>query len=82
MAEGARARTGADIAVAITGVAGPDGGTPDKPVGTVIFGLADAAGTLAERELLLGDRLLVRERAATYALNLLRLRLTGQAAGG
>lgn len=75
MAEGVRSLAGADLAVAVTGIAGPGGATPDKPVGTVCFALADARGTETVREWLVGDRALVRERAANYALNLLRLRL-------
>jgi nicotinamide-nucleotide amidase len=75
MAEGARRRAGADVALAVTGIAGPGGGSKEKPVGTVWFALSDAAGTEAVCEHLLGDRALIRERAACHALNLLRLRL-------
>jgi len=75
MAEGVRSRAGSDIAVAVTGIAGPGGGSPDKPVGTVWTALADARGTISAREVLTGDRQLVRVRAANYALNMVRLRL-------
>jgi nicotinamide-nucleotide amidase len=75
MAEGIRRRSGADFALGVTGVAGPGGGTAEKPVGTVWTALADAAATPAAREVFTGDRALVRERAANYALNMLRLRL-------
>jgi len=75
MAEGIRRGSKADLAVADTGTAGPSGGSPAKPVGTVWFALADASGTVAAREIFTGDRALIRERAANYALNLVRLRL-------
>ena len=77
MAEGIRRRTGADIGLGLTGIAGPGGGTPEKPVGTVWFALADAAGTPATREVFAGDRAFIRQRAANHALNLLRVRLMG-----
>jgi nicotinamide-nucleotide amidase len=75
MAEGARRRSGAALAVAVTGIAGPGGGSPEKPVGTVWTALADARGTIAVREVLTGDRQLIRDRASSYALNMVRLRL-------
>ena len=77
MAEGVRAASGADVGVAVTGIAGPSGGTPDKPVGTAWFAVTDGAGTHAARELFVGDRATIRARAAVYALNLVRLRLSG-----
>jgi nicotinamide-nucleotide amidase len=72
MARGARARLGADIALATTGVAGPDGGTAEKPVGLVLFALDD--GTEKSRVWsfrLEGDREAVTQRATVIALNLL-----------
>jgi len=77
MAEGVRSGSGADVGVAVTGVAGPSGGTPDKPVGTVWFAVTDGGGTRAAREIFAGDRTTIRARAAVYALNLVRLRLSG-----
>lgn len=72
MAAGVRDLTGADLAIAVTGVAGPDGGTTAKPVGTVWFAVADAQGCRAELRRFPGDRDGVRERAVTTALDLLR----------
>jgi PncC family amidohydrolase len=63
------------VGLGVTGIAGPGGGTPEKPVGLVWFAVADAAGTEAAREIFAGDRALIRERAANQALALLRLRL-------
>ncbi len=71
MASGARDRLGADAAVSVTGIAGPDGGTPQKPVGLVYFGVATAAGTRSVRYLFVGDRAAVRRQAADRALELL-----------
>ena len=70
MAEGARARFGVDLAVAVSGIAGPDGGTPDKPVGTVWLALASATGTTTKRILWPGARDQVRTLAAWWALKL------------
>ena len=75
MAEGARHRLGADLAAAVTGIAGPGGGTPEKPVGTVWLALADAAGTVARSSMFTGSRREIRGRAAQAALWILRNRL-------
>ena len=81
MAEGALARTGATVAVSTTGVAGPGGGSADKPVGTVWIGLADSAGSRAWRFVFHGlDRQRYRELVAWTALERVRrqvLRATG-----
>ena len=70
MAEGALAHSRADLAVAVTGIAGPGGGSADKPVGTVWLALArHGAATLAERLQLPGDRTAVRERTVERALD-------------
>lgn len=69
MAEGARRALGVDIAVSITGIAGPGGGSPEKPVGTVCFGFAGPDGTRTETRWLRGDRALVRRYAVAFALN-------------
>jgi nicotinamide-nucleotide amidase len=75
MAQGALARSQADVAVAVSGVAGPDGGTELKPVGTVVFARAQRdAGTAPEGELLRfdgGSRSAIRTQAARVALELL-----------
>jgi nicotinamide-nucleotide amidase len=72
MASGVRARLGTDVGVAITGVAGPSGGTPEKPVGTVWLA-ADVAGAVrAVRVHLVGDRAEIRWRATQGALDLVR----------
>jgi nicotinamide-nucleotide amidase len=68
MAEGARARLGVALAVAVSGIAGPDGGTPDKPVGTVWFAWANARQTTAAREQFGGDREDVRRQSVALAL--------------
>lgn len=78
MAAGARARSGADHALAITGVAGPGGGTDAKPVGTVWIGRAEAGGVEARRFLFRGGRAAVREWSARMALGMLRLAVIGE----
>jgi len=79
MAAGALQRFRADTAVAITGIAGPDGGTEDKPVGTVCFTVALAVGECSTRTLRLpGNRADIRERSTTVAMHLLHRALSGR----
>ncbi len=73
MAEGALERSGADVAVAVTGIAGPTGGTPDKPVGLVYFGLARKGGkTEMQKRNFLHERATFKTMAAQTALDLVR----------
>jgi nicotinamide-nucleotide amidase len=78
MATGVRGRLGADIGIGITGIAGPGGGTPDKPVGLVWIGLARADGAVAERNAYIGIRRDVRTKATQTALTMLRDGLMAQ----
>jgi nicotinamide-nucleotide amidase len=78
LADGALGRFGSDIGVGITGIAGPDGGTPEKPVGRVHVAVARSDGTRIARQLdLPGSRAEVRDRTTTVALHLLRRLLRG-----
>jgi nicotinamide-nucleotide amidase len=79
MADGALARFEADTAVAITGVAGPDGGTEAKPVGYVCWAVKLADGSKLVRDVRLpGDRAEVRDRSTTVGMHLLRRALRGE----
>ena len=75
MADGARKRAGTDFAIGITGIAGPEGGSEQKPVGLVYISVDSARGSETKRFILSGDRNTVRLRAAQGALNMLRVRL-------
>ncbi len=80
MASGARERLGVDIAVSVTGIAGPGGGTPEKPVGTVCFGVADSAGVYTETvhfsERYTREK--IRTRTLAHALMLVLRRVRGE----
>jgi nicotinamide-nucleotide amidase len=79
MAEGALGRFGADLAVSVTGVAGPGGGTEEKPVGTVCFCVrAEDGSSLARDVLLPGGRADIRERSTTVVMHMLRRFLRGE----
>ena len=68
MAEGALANSAADVTVSTTGIAGPSGAVPGKPVGTICFGWAKGDVTLTERRVFAGDRRAVREQTVAHAL--------------
>lgn len=72
MARGVRATSGADLGLAVTGIAGPDGGTPRKPVGLVYMALAEARGVTVEKALFWGGREQVKFHASQRALNMVR----------
>ena len=77
MATGVIQAIGSDIGVSITGIAGPDGGTPEKPVGTVFIGLATDKGSTHRHHQLSNDREVNRERAVSAAMNLIYKELQG-----
>ncbi len=72
MAEGARSRYKTTFGLAVTGIAGPTGGSPQKPVGTVFFGLATPEGTRVDKKLFIGDRRRIKVATSTHALDMLR----------
>lgn len=78
MASGAKALLGTDLAVAVTGIAGPDGGSAGKPVGLVWFGLATPSGVRTEKALFSGDREEVRRQAVLHALGMLTVAACGE----
>jgi nicotinamide-nucleotide amidase len=83
LADGARARFGAEVGVGITGVAGPGGGSEEKPVGFVCFSIAGPAGARLTRSATLpGARADVRDRSTTVAMHLLRRLLRGEGGAG
>ncbi|HEX9690348.1 MAG TPA: competence/damage-inducible protein A [Thermoanaerobaculia bacterium] len=77
MARGARRRFGSDLAAAITGIAGPDGGSEEKPVGTVFFALTDREGREeTKKRLYVGDRTTVRRASSMFSLEMIRRFMT------
>jgi nicotinamide-nucleotide amidase len=78
MAEGLREATGADIALSVTGIAGPGGGTPEKPVGTVFAGISSKDGTFVRKFLFSGDRISIKEQTSEEALKMVLDYLEGR----
>ena len=77
MASGVRRLLKTDLAVSVTGIAGPGGGSAEKPVGLVWFGVSTATGTRTERAIFAGDRASVRRQAVIHALGMLTVAATG-----
>ena len=77
MAEGARRLLKTDLAVSLTGIAGPEGGSEEKPVGLVWFGLATKDGVRTEKVIFRGNRVRVREQAVMHALGMLTVAALG-----
>ena len=75
LAVGVRERFGSDYGIGVTGIAGPDGGTPEKPVGLVYLAVAFPGGCEVDKVNYIGSRSIVRHRASQTALNMLRLRV-------
>jgi nicotinamide-nucleotide amidase len=78
LAAGARERLGADVGVGITGIAGPGGGSEEKPVGTVCFSVSDGAASMTRRIQLPGGRADIRDRSTTVAMHMVRRVLRGE----
>ncbi len=78
MAEGVRGRTGSDFGIATTGIAGPEGGSAEKPVGLCYMGLSAGSAVYCTRRILVGNRNTIRSRAASIVLDMLRLLLEGE----
>ena len=76
MANGAKRIIGSTWAAAVTGIAGPDGGTKDKPVGTVCFGIVGPGFEYSEKKLFTGQRIQIQEQSAEWILDLLIAQLT------
>lgn len=72
MAEGVRAATGSEVGLSVTGIAGPTGGTPEKPVGTVYMAVATPSGAVCRHHLFEGSRLEVKAQTAQAALDMAR----------
>ncbi len=77
MAEGIRKISGTDIGLSVTGIAGPTGGTPDKPVGLVYISVVDSAGTVVKKHIFPDERIRFKDRASQAALELVRRRILG-----
>jgi PncC family amidohydrolase len=78
MASGVRRAMAADIGLSISGIAGPGGGTPEKPVGLVYFGLSSADRTWTDHQIFEGDRLSVKQQSADHILTMLEDYLEGR----